>query len=63
MKTGGVKSKIGVLFILISLLLVVIYFADEVSFLSRIISVDNFADEEKEGRLSIYKNLLADLSF
>lgn len=32
MKTGGVKSKIGVLFILISLLLVVIYFADEVSF-------------------------------
>lgn len=63
MKTGGIKSKICVLFVTISLLSLVIYFADEVSFLSRIISVDNFADEEKEGRLSIYKNLLTDLSF
>lgn len=51
------------LLVSVVLLLVMVYFSDEVSFLSRIVSVENIAGEEKEGRLSVYRELLEKVSF
>lgn len=62
-KTGTLKSKMIALFISFCLLSVVFYFSEEVSFLSRIVSMENIAGEEKEGRLSIYKELIEKTSF
>ncbi|WP_158562871.1 hypothetical protein [Bacteroides sp. D20] len=42
------KSKIMTLLVSVVLLLVMVYFSDEVSFLSRIVSVENIAGEEKK---------------
>lgn len=42
------KSKIMTLLVSVVLLLVMVYFSDEVSFLFRIVSVENIAGEEKK---------------
>lgn len=63
LKSGNMKSKIFALFISIFLLSVVIHFSDEVSFLSRIVNVENIAEEEKVGRLSIYREFLEKATF
>lgn len=62
-RTGGLKRKIFAVCVAVLLLSVVTYFSEEVSFLSRIVSLENIANEEKEGRLSIYKELLEEVSF
>lgn len=63
LKTAGLKKKVYVLLVASFLLSVVIYFSEEVSFLARIVNMENIADEEKEGRISIYKELLEKTSF
>lgn len=63
LKTEKLKSKIIALFVSLFLLSMVVYFSDEVSFLSRIVSVENIGGEEKEGRLSVYRELLEKASF
>ena len=63
LNTRNMKSKIMTLLVSVVLLLVMVYFSDEVSFLSRIVSVENIAGEEKEGRLSVYRELLEKVSF
>ncbi|RGJ46277.1 hypothetical protein DXD58_18615 [Bacteroides sp. D20] len=48
LNTRNMKSKIMTLLVSVVLLLVMVYFSDEVSFLSRIVSVENIAGEEKK---------------
>ena len=62
-KSGSMHTKIYICIITIFFLALIIYFSEYVTFLDRIVSVENIVDEEQDGRLSVYRELLEDVTF
>lgn len=61
--SGRLKNKITAVCVFLFLLLMVLSFSDEVAFLGRIVDIENIADEEEEGSLSIYRKFLGNATF